>query len=110
LPAFNEHLALHRLDCLSSHGDLTNYQFAKEKLEEAPEETLRPAPLITGHDLIAEGFAPGPKFSEILAAVEDAQLEGTLSNRAEAMAFAKENFTEAGDEGLRNRGKSSNHG
>lgn len=110
LPAFNEHLALHRLDCLSSHGDLTNYQFAKEKLEEAPEETLRPAPLITGHDLIAEGFAPGPKFSEILTAVEDAQLEGTLSNRAEAMAFVKENFKEAGDAGLRNRGKSCNHG
>lgn len=97
LPAFDEHLALHRADCLASHGDLANYEFAKEKLQEAPEETLRPAPLITGHDLIAEGFPPGPRFGEILAAVEDAQLEGTLSDRNDAMAFVRERFNAAGD-------------
>ena len=92
LPAFDEHLALHRLDCVSSHGHLANYEFARRKLEEEPEEALRPEPLITGHDLIAAGFTPGPKFGEILAAVEDAQLEGVLSDRDEAMRFVRERF------------------
>src|SRR5580700_10972661 len=78
LPAFDEHLALHRADCLASHRNLSTYQFVQKKLAEVPPEKMRPSPLLTGDDLIAAGHIPGPKFREILTAVEDAQLEGRL--------------------------------
>ncbi len=84
---FDEHLALHRLDCLSSHGDLSLYDFVREKIASMPPEAIRPAPLITGDDLIALGLAPGPRFKEILSSIEDAQLEGSLKNREEALAW-----------------------
>jgi tRNA nucleotidyltransferase/poly(A) polymerase len=89
LPNFDEHLALHRLDCLSSHRDLSLYDFAKEKFETMPEEQVRPEPLITGYDLIAAGFQPGPQFKEWLTAVEDAQLEGTIRTKEEAMDLVR---------------------
>jgi poly(A) polymerase len=89
LPAFDEHLELHRVDCLSSHGQLDNYELVRKKREELGAEQLRPAPLLTGHDLIAEGFTPGPLFGEILSAVEDGQLEGSLRTREEALDFVR---------------------
>jgi poly(A) polymerase len=83
-PDFALHLELHRLDCLGSHGLLDHYTFCKQKLEEYPEEELRPPRLLTGRDLIGMGFAPGPIFKEILRAVEDAQLGGEIADAAEA--------------------------
>src|SRR5580700_1145701 len=78
MPAFDEHLALHRADCLASHRNLATYEFLLQKREEIPPETMRPSPLVTGDDLIVAGHVPGPKFREILNAVEDAQLEGRI--------------------------------
>jgi poly(A) polymerase len=92
MPDFSEHLELHRLDCLASNRNLENYELVKRKLEELPEEQLKPAPLVTGADLIAEGYEPGPRFAEMLAAVEDAQLEGRVRSREEAMAMVREMF------------------
>ena len=92
MPAFEEHLALHRADCLASHRQLAVYEFLEKKLTEIPPEKMRPAPLVTGDDLIAEGHAPGPKFREILNAVEDAQLEGRLSSRDAALEFVRQKF------------------
>jgi poly(A) polymerase len=89
MPRFEEHLALHRLDCLSSHGDLTNYRFALERFESAEPEQLRPARLLTGHDLIAAGYRPGPEFSKLLDMVEDAQLEGAIRTREEALELVR---------------------
>jgi poly(A) polymerase len=89
LPRFEEHLELHRLDCLSSHGDLGIYEFVSESYRQTPPEQIRPAPLLSGHDLIAMGLAPGPAFSQILAAVEDAQLEGQIATRQEAEEFVR---------------------
>lgn len=88
---FDEHLELHRLDCLASHGDLTNYYFCLEKLKEFEGEKMRPPRLITGNDLIEMGLQPGPRFSEILSAVEDRQLEGELEDREEALSWVREN-------------------
>jgi len=90
MPDFSEHLELHRLDCLAGNRNLENYVLVKRKLEELPEEQLKPAPLVTGADLIAEGYVPGPPFAEMLAAVEDAQLEGRVGSRDEAMAMVRE--------------------
>ena len=95
LPKFDEHMELHRMDCLSSHGGLSLYNFVRERLEHTPEEEMRPAPLIKGGDLIAIGYGPGPRFKEILSAVEDAQLEGSLHTREDAMRFVLSNFPRA---------------
>jgi poly(A) polymerase len=96
LPKFGEHLELHRLDCLSSHGRLENYELVQQKLREFPAEQLKPKPLMTGADLIAEGYTPGPAFSKMLAAVEDAQLEGRIGSREEGLALVKEMFPRRG--------------
>jgi poly(A) polymerase len=92
MPAFAEHLALHRADCLASHGDLSTYEFIQLKRAEIPVEKMRPSLLVTGDDLIAEGRVPGPKFREILSAVEDAQLEGRLPTRDAALEFVRREF------------------
>jgi poly(A) polymerase len=92
LENFPEHLELHRLDCVSSHGRLENYELLKQKMQELPEEELRPKPLITGTDLIAAGYQPGPAFSRILAVVEDAQLESRIRTPEDAMALVRERF------------------
>jgi len=92
LPGFDEHLALHRADSLASHGNLSTYEFLLKKLTEIPPERIRPAALITGDDLIAAGYHPGPRFREILEAVEDLQLEGQLLSRDAAFEFVKSAF------------------
>jgi poly(A) polymerase len=92
MPGFDEHLALHRADSLASHRNLSTYEFVRKKLAEIPPEKIRPAPLVTGDDLIAAGYAPGPRFREILEAVEDAQLEGRLLSRDVALEFVKSAF------------------
>jgi putative nucleotidyltransferase with HDIG domain len=92
LPKFEEHMALHRADCLSSHGNLGIYEFICEKQKEIPPQQMRPAPLLKGEDLIAQGYVPGPKFREILNAVEDAQLEGRLASRDAALEFVRHEF------------------
>ena len=92
LPGFDEHLELHRLDCLSSHRDLTNYELARRMLEETPAQEIKPAPLVRGDDLIAKGYEPGPLFKQILQTVEDAQLEGKVHNREDALELVAEQF------------------
>ena len=92
LPAFEEHLELHRLDCLSSHRQLDSYEYSREQLRSLPPEAIRPTPLITGRDLIEAGYKPGPRFKEILTAIEDAQLEGRLASREAAMEFVRREF------------------
>jgi poly(A) polymerase len=92
LPGFEEHLALHRADSLASHGNLSTYNLIREKLAEIPPEKIRPTALISGDDLIAGGYPPGPRFRKILEAVEDAQLEGRLLSRDAALEFVKREF------------------
>ncbi|WP_260734959.1 CCA tRNA nucleotidyltransferase [Tunturiibacter lichenicola] len=92
LPKFDEHLALHWMDCMSAHCDLKLYEFAKEKYEAAPVESIRPKLLVTGKDLIAAGYRPGPEFKTILEAAEDAQLEGFATTTEEGMAIVRKQF------------------
>jgi poly(A) polymerase len=92
MPHFEDHLALHRADSLASHRHLSTYEFVREKLAAIPPDKMRPTPLLNGDDLIAAGYAPGPKFREILNAVEDLQLEGRLASRDTAMEFVRREF------------------
>jgi tRNA nucleotidyltransferase/poly(A) polymerase len=92
MPEFGEHLELHRLDVMSSNRRLENYELAKRKLEEYREEQLKPEPLIAGADLIGLGYQPGPLFSHILQALEDAQLEGRISSYDDALELVRTQF------------------
>jgi poly(A) polymerase len=88
-PRFEEHLELHRLDCLASHGSLDAYTFVQQFLVETPPEKVFPPKLITGDDLKSMGLVPGPRFREILLAVEEAQLEGRLQDRDSALELVR---------------------
>jgi poly(A) polymerase len=96
MPRFDEHLQLHRMDCEASHGNLTSYNFTREKMASMPPAAMRPVPLITGDDLITIGYRPGPQFKKILSAVEDGQLEGRLQTKNEAIAFVGTEFPSEG--------------
>jgi poly(A) polymerase len=89
LPKFEELLALHRADCLASNGKLDNYEFIRQKQQELPPEVVKPPRLITGDDILAlfPGSSPGPWIGEMLAAVEEGQLDGTIKARDEAVAL-----------------------
>jgi poly(A) polymerase len=89
LPQFEEHLELNRLDCLASHGNLDSYDLVRRFLVETPAEKVYPPRLVTGDDLKSMGLVPGPRFREILMAVEEAQLEGRLQDRESAIEFAR---------------------
>lgn len=86
---FADHLELHRLDCLGSHGNLTNYNFCLERQKKLTQEQIRPKPLVTGQHLIDLGLTPGPIFSEILGVLEDLQLEGHLTSKEESLEWVK---------------------
>jgi poly(A) polymerase len=92
-PTFDDELELHRVDCESSHRILDNYKFLLRKREEFANELIIPPPLVRGDDLIALGLKPGPRFGEILEAVETSQLEGTLKTRDEAIEWVKREYS-----------------
>ena len=92
-PTFGDELELHRVDCKGSHRMLDNYEFLLRKREEFANEPIIPPPLVRGDDLIALGLKPGPKFREILDAVETGQLEGTLRTSEEALEWVKHEYS-----------------
>ena len=92
LPKFEEHLALHRADCISSHADLTLYEYAKSAFETTEPEVVRPQLYVTGRDLIAAGYRPGPRFKAMLEAAEDAQLEGRIASTEQGMRLIAAEF------------------
>ncbi len=92
MDGFREHLELHRLDCIASHGNLDNYLLAREMLNKIAEQEIKPARLISGNDLIAHGYRPGPLFKQILQAVEDAQLEGEIRTPEDALSLVRQRF------------------
>lgn len=92
LDGFEEHLALHRMDCLAGSGNLDHWRFVCERWQAMPEETMRPKPLLTGRELIAAGHVPGPAFKQMLRAVEDAQLEGTIATPEQALQLVRDRF------------------
>jgi len=97
-PTFEDELKLHRVDCASSHGMLDNYEFLLRKREEFASEPIIPPPLLRGDDLIRLGFKPGPRFGEILEAVETRQLEDGFRDREEAIEWVKREYLPLTDE------------
>ena len=95
LERFEEHLALHRMDCMAASGNLENWEFVRDRWRATPEEAVRPLPLLTGRELIAEGYQPGAAFKAMLRAVEDAQLEGAIATPEEALRLVRKRFPKA---------------
>ncbi|MGH8006392.1 MAG: CCA tRNA nucleotidyltransferase [Candidatus Binatia bacterium] len=87
-----ELLELARIDALASSGDLRPYEFCRRQLAELGPEQIAPPRLLSGDDLIEMGLEPGPRFKEILDTVEEAQLEGRLLTREDALAWVKEHW------------------
>jgi poly(A) polymerase len=92
LPGFAEHLELHRLDVGASNRMFDSYEFVRRKLEETPPDEIRPPRLVTGRDLMNAGYSPGPRMGEILRALEDAQLEGVVTSRDQALEWVRERY------------------
>jgi putative nucleotidyltransferase with HDIG domain len=101
---FADELELHRIDCEASHRNLENYEFLKAKSAELPPAVVKPAPLLTGHDLLAVGLKPSPLVGRILREIEELQLEERLKSREEALAYAKHRVTELASPGPDSRG------
>ncbi len=90
-PHFDEDLELHRIDCLAGPGTLDTWQYVRARLAEFAKEpqSLRPKLPIDGNDLKQIGLEPGPKFRELLEAIEDEVLEGRLTTREQALEFVR---------------------
>jgi poly(A) polymerase len=86
------------MDCLAGGGNLDHWEFVRERWHTMPEEAVRPKPLITGRELIAAGYKPGAAFKQMLRAVEDAQLEGSIATEEEALRMVKERWKAEPDE------------
>jgi tRNA nucleotidyltransferase/poly(A) polymerase len=91
-PTFDEELELHRVDCLASHGMLDNHALLIAKRQEFGQQPLIPPPLITGKDLIALGWKPGPRFAEVLSSIQTRQLEGSLKTREEGFHWLRDHY------------------
>jgi poly(A) polymerase len=88
-PNLQDEIELHRVDCQASHGDSSNCAFILEQLQKLPQDHIKPPPVLTGKDLIALGFKPGPRFGKILSDVYDLQLEEQICNKEDAISYVK---------------------
>jgi poly(A) polymerase len=96
VPTFEREMELHRVDCASSNGFTDNYEFLRAREAEFAAEPLIPPPLVTGKDLIKLGLQPGPRFKDILEAIQTEQLEGRIMEREPALEYLRQLASESG--------------
>jgi poly(A) polymerase len=89
---FDDHLELARIHARAAGDKPENYEYALRKRKEWPDAEIWPQLLVTGDDLIAMGFSPGPRFKEILTRLEDEQLEGRLTTKEQALKYIETHF------------------
>ncbi len=80
-------LALHRARATADTSDLAHVAYCEAYLRDQPDGPIDPPPLLTGHDLARHGLRPGPRFASLLELLRDAQLDGLVTTRDEALAF-----------------------
>lgn len=85
-------LELHRADCMGCHGKLDLYEYCQTQLALLSEKELRPPRLVNGRDLLELGLEPGPLVGRILRRLEDAQLEGEIDSRDQAIAWVRSRY------------------
>ena len=86
----DECLVLHRAEAIASNAAITHVEFCERVLRDTLPELLNPLPLLTGDDLIANGWTPGKLFKIVLETVRNRQLDGELTTSDEAMSVANE--------------------
>ena len=91
-PTIETELEQHRIDCLASHGDLSNWRFLKKTMKSLSKEEIKPPPLIGGRDILALGYTEGPLIGKILKKTEELQLERKLQAKEEALEWVKKKF------------------
>ncbi len=96
-PGIDELLALHRADALASTGNTEHVDYCEYYLKAQPAGPINPSPLVTGHDLVRHGLAPGPQFARLLEQVREAQLDGQLQSKRAALEWIDRQL--AGDPG-----------
>jgi tRNA nucleotidyltransferase/poly(A) polymerase len=89
MPGIHELLLLHRADALATGKDVDHVEYCEHLLREWGPADLNPPTLITGHDVREFGPVPGPRYKELLDAVREAQLDGTVTTREEALALLR---------------------
>lgn len=91
-PLFDDLVKLYKYDILASDRNLTNYFNLLKRVAEIREEIKKEPPirLITGYDVMGLGIKPGPIISELMSKVEDAQLEGTIKMREDALKYLRD--------------------
>jgi len=87
-----DELEMHRIDCLASHGDISNWHFLNQKLEQYSQEEIKPKPIINGHDIMKLGIPEGPQVGKILEAAMDQHLEGKFKSKQEALAWVRKMY------------------
>ncbi|MGH7129751.1 MAG: CCA tRNA nucleotidyltransferase, partial [Planctomycetaceae bacterium] len=87
-PLIGELLNLVRVRRETEGADLEPVRFCEESLRSTPPEEINPPPLLTGNDLIRAGFKPGPHFKPRLETIRDAQLNGEIGTKEEALELA----------------------
>ena len=98
---FGTELEQHRIDCLASHGDLSNWRFLKKKIKTLSQEEIRPTPFLTGKDIMELGYVEGPLVGQILRVVEEAQLERKILTREQAIEFVRSGHFEQSEKSPR---------
>ena len=88
-------LALSEAECRVAEVDTRDIDWCRSLLERSAEE-LDPAPLLSGDDLISHGLAPGPNYGILLQRVRDAQLDGQICSREEALTLVDRILGEPG--------------
>ncbi len=79
-------------DCLGrgGHFDCSSMDWFLERARQLGVEHAPPKPIVLGRHLLELGVAPGPQMGEILRAVYERQLDGTVTTLEEGIAVARE--------------------
>jgi poly(A) polymerase len=86
-PGIRDLLALHRADALASTGDASQIDYCEHYLDTEPAGPIDPPPLLTGNDLVRHGLKPGPLFKKLLEQLREAQLDGIMNSKQEALEW-----------------------
>lgn len=91
-----ELLALHRADALAWGKSTDHVEYCEFLLNEWSDTELNPPAVLTGHDLTRHGLEPGPKFKQLLDAVREAQLDGLVKDKQQALELVDRLLAEKG--------------
>ena len=78
-------------DCMGRGGgfDCSAMDWFLERARQLGVEHAPPVPLVLGRHLLALGLKPGPRIGEVLRAVYERQLDGSITTLDEGIAFAR---------------------